>query len=76
MSFHLEWERLARQAYDQIPPDKRLPVADVVIKLMIEGIPDAAEPGEDGRWSIRAGEYILVFVEHELDIYLIAIEAA
>ncbi|MCP2357362.1 hypothetical protein HD597_004382 [Nonomuraea thailandensis] len=43
-SFHLEWERLARQAYDQIPPDKRLPVADAVIKLMIEGIPDAAEP--------------------------------
>lgn len=42
MSFHLEWERLARQAYDQIPAEQRLPVADAVIRLMIEGIPHDA----------------------------------
>ncbi|MFI6318775.1 hypothetical protein ACIBG8_14705 [Nonomuraea sp. NPDC050556] len=76
MSFHLEWERLARQAYDQIPPHLRLPVADAIIRLMIEGIPTDAEPGQDGRWTLHAGDYVLVFVENELDIYLVAIEHA
>ncbi|MFI6603825.1 hypothetical protein ACIBHX_46980 [Nonomuraea sp. NPDC050536] len=76
MSYHVEWERLARQAYDQIPADQRLSVADAIIRLMIHGIPDDAEPGEDGRWTLAAGGYILVFIESEFDIYLVAIERA
>jgi hypothetical protein len=74
MSYHVEWERLARQAWDQIPDARRLAVADAIVRLMVTGIPDDAEPGDDGRWTLPAGDYILVFVESDLDIYLVAIE--
>ncbi len=43
---------------------------------MVTGIPDDAEPGDDGRWTLPAGDCILVFVESDLDIYLVAIEPA
>ncbi|MCP2336879.1 hypothetical protein [Actinomadura rupiterrae] len=77
MSYHVEWERLARQAYDQIPSDERLAVADGVMALMHEGIPDRAEPGvDDGAWIVPAGKYLLHFTEHEFTIYLTQIERA
>jgi hypothetical protein len=76
MSFYVELERLAQQALAQIPDHLRLAVADAIITLMKDGIPEAAVPGEDGRWTLLAGEYILVFLEDDLDIYVIAIEPA
>lgn len=77
MSFHVEWDRLALQAYDQIPKEDRQPVAEAVIQLMREGIPATAEPGEggsDGAWTLRAGDYVLGFTVADLDIHLFEIE--
>jgi hypothetical protein len=51
MSFHIEWERLARQAWDQIPDASRLVVAAGLVRLMHAGIPDDAEPGDRPRPS-------------------------
>jgi hypothetical protein len=78
MSFHVEWDRLAWQAYDQIPKEHRQPVSEAIIRLMRDGIPDAAEPDEsvDGAWQLRAGAYVLGFTVADLDIHLYEIESA
>ncbi|GGV31546.1 hypothetical protein GCM10010182_63840 [Actinomadura cremea] len=76
MSFHIEWERLASQAYDMLGKEARAAIAMAVIRLAREGLPDEAVPGEDGRWTLRADDHIIVFVENGFDIYLIGIESA
>jgi hypothetical protein len=76
MSFYIEWERLAAQAYDMLDPDTQAAIARAVIRLARQGIPDDAEPGDDGRWTLQAGDHIIVFTENDSDLYLIAIEPA
>jgi hypothetical protein len=76
MSFYIEWERLAAQAYDMLDADAQAAIARAVVLLARQGIPNEAEPGDDGRWTLRAGAHIIVFTENDLDLYLIAIEPA
>ena len=76
MSFHLEWERLFSQRFDMLGVDDKMAIAMALTLLARQGIPGEAEAGDDGRWTLRAGRHIVVFTEHELDIYLLAIEDA
>ena len=77
MSFYLEWERLAFQAYAQIPDVDRLAIGDAIVDLMNEGIPDTATPDGDGSWHLRAGRYVIGFtIDDDLEIYLYEIEKA
>ncbi|MCW2884707.1 MAG: hypothetical protein JWL58_1569 [Streptosporangiaceae bacterium] len=59
-----------------LAPQAKAAVAMAIVRLARQGIPEDAEPGDDGLWTLHAGGQILVFTESELDIYLIAIEAA
>lgn len=76
MSFHLEWERLFSQRFDMLSVDDRMAIAMALTVIARQGIPAHAEAGDDGRWTLRSGDHIIVFTEHELDIYLVAIEDA
>jgi hypothetical protein len=77
LSFYIEWERLAEQAYAQIPLQARGPVAEAIIDLMRNGLPERAESGKNGAWCLRAGAYFLLFtIDDDLDIYLTHIERA
>ncbi|MBO2447017.1 hypothetical protein J4573_07945 [Actinomadura barringtoniae] len=49
-------------------------MAEAVMALMHEGIPEEAVCGEAGAWTLRAGKYVLHFTESEFDIYLTQIE--
>jgi hypothetical protein len=40
MSFHIEWERLAAQAYDMLDRDAQAAIATAVVRLARQGIPD------------------------------------
>ncbi|MFI6485062.1 hypothetical protein ACIBH1_44615 [Nonomuraea sp. NPDC050663] len=76
MSFHIEWERLAAQAYDMLDDQAQANIARAIVRLARQGIPDDAEPGQDGLWTLQVGRHIIVFTEHDLDVYLVAIEPA
>ncbi|GAA2111330.1 hypothetical protein [Actinomadura alba] len=43
MSFHIEWERLASQAYDMLDLKAQAAIARVVVHLARQGIPDEAD---------------------------------
>ncbi|WP_030174334.1 hypothetical protein [Spirillospora albida] len=57
-----------------LDPDAQAAIARAVVRLARQGIPDDAVPGDDGRWTLRAGGHIIVFTESDLDLYLIVIE--
>ncbi|NVI86073.1 hypothetical protein [Actinomadura sp. BRA 177] len=76
MSFHIEWERLAGQAYDMLGKDAQAAIALALVRTARQGITDDAQPGQGGQWTLRAGDHIIVFTENEFDLYLVAIEPA
>ncbi|MEV5575737.1 hypothetical protein AB0L06_37355 [Spirillospora sp. NPDC052269] len=77
MSYYVEWERLAHQAYEQLSKAAQAEVARAVIAIMREGVPDSATPDGEGSWHLRAGDHVIGFtISDDLDVYLYEIERA
>jgi len=75
VTYHLEIEPPAWEAYDKLSAEQHGLVAMALVLLARHGRPDGAVAAEGSNWRLRAGEHDIYFLvdDEEADVYVQAI---